>query len=77
MPRITARPRCTTLADNPTVLSQYCNGSRVPPELVSLGYQVPPGISDATVPNPIFNLTPAATVDEGNNWINMSWGPLA
>ncbi len=42
-----------------------------------MGYQVPPGISDATVPNPIFNLTPAATVDEGNNWINMAWGPLA
>ncbi|PYU64812.1 MAG: hypothetical protein DMG49_25695 [Acidobacteria bacterium] len=38
---------------------------------------MPPGISDATVPNPIFNLTPAATVDEGNNWINISWGPLA
>jgi hypothetical protein len=62
---------------NPTVLSQYCNGSRVPPELGSMGYQVPPGISDATVPNPIFNLTPAATVDEGNNWVNISWGPLA
>jgi len=42
-----------------------------------MGYQVPPGISDATVPNPIFNLTPAATVDEGNNWVNISWGPLA
>ncbi|HST09947.1 MAG TPA: hypothetical protein VLL05_06205, partial [Terriglobales bacterium] len=25
----------------------------------------------------VFNLTPAATVDEGNNWINLSWGPLA
>jgi hypothetical protein len=59
------------------VVSQYCNGSRIPPELGSAGYMVPPGISDATVPNPIFNLTPAATVDEGNNWINMSWGPLA
>jgi hypothetical protein len=65
-----------TLA-NPTVLIQYCNGSRVPPELGTAGYLMPPGISDATVPNPIFNLTPAATVDEGNNWINMSWGPLA
>jgi hypothetical protein len=64
-------------ASNPTVVSQYCNGSRVPPENGGLGYQVPPGISDATVPNPIFNLTPAATVDEGNNWINISWGPLA
>src|SRR5207253_8539 len=65
------------LASNPTVVSQYCNGSRVPPEFGGMGWQVPPGISDATVPNPIFNLTPAATVDEGNNWINISWGPLA
>jgi hypothetical protein len=64
------------LGVNPTVVSQYCNGSRVPPELGSMGYQVPPGISDATVPNPIFSLSPAATVDEGNNWINLSWGPL-
>ncbi len=64
-------------ASNPQVVSQYCNGSRVPPEAGGLGYNVPPGISDATVPNPIFNLTPAATVDEGNNWINLSWGPLA
>jgi hypothetical protein len=62
---------------NPTVLSQYCNGSRTPPEFQSLGYQVPPGIADATVPNPIFSLTPTATVDEGNNWINISWGPLS
>ncbi len=64
-------------ANPPLFLSQYCNGSRVPPEFDSMGYQVPPGISDATVPNPVFNLTPAATVDEGNNWINISWGPLA
>jgi hypothetical protein len=68
-------------ASNPTFLSQYCNGSRVPPEIAAvgggLGWQVPPGISDATVPNPVFNLTPAATVDEGNNWINLAWGPLS
>jgi len=72
---------------NPNVVSQYCNGSRIPPEYVTAcppgtgcsaaGYFMPPGISDATVPNPIFNLTPAATVDEGNNWINMAWGPLS
>ncbi len=62
---------------NPTVVSQYCNGSRTPPEYATGTWQVPPGISDATVPNPIFNLQPAATVDEGNNWINISWGPLA
>ncbi len=62
---------------NPTVVSQYCNGARTPPEAGgNAGWQVPPGISDATVPNPIFNLTPTATVDEGNNWVNISWGPL-
>jgi len=66
---------------NPTVVSQYCNGSRQPPEACAgvaggCGWNVPPGISDATVPNPIFNLTPVATVDEGNNWINLRWGPL-
>src|SRR5262249_543337 len=39
---------------------------------------VPPGTNEANaVPNPVFSLTPAATVDEGNNWINMRWGPLA
>jgi hypothetical protein len=59
------------------VVSQYCDGSRIPPEFGGTGYQVPPGIADATVPNPIFSLTPAATVDEGNNWVNISWGPLA
>ena len=64
----------------PNFISQYCDGSRVSPEtpgLAAAGWQVPPGISDATVPNPIFNLTPAATVDEGNNWVNMRWGPLS
>jgi hypothetical protein len=65
------------LARNPAVVSQYCNGSRVPPENGGFGYQVPPGISDATAPNPIFSLTPNATVDEGNNWVNISWGPLS
>jgi hypothetical protein len=62
---------------NPTVVSQYCNGARTPPEAGGYaGWQVPPGVADATVPNPIFNLTPTATVDEGNNWVNISWGPL-
>jgi hypothetical protein len=72
---------------NPEVQSQYCNGSRQPPEACAsagggnnnggCGWAVPPGIADATVPNPIFNLTPVATVDEGNNWINLRWGPLS
>jgi hypothetical protein len=62
---------------NPNFVSSYCDGSRQPPEFGASGWQVPPGISDATVPNPIFNLTPVATVDEGNNWINLRWGPLS
>src|SRR5262249_972376 len=70
-------PGASNLGGNPAVFRQYCNGSRVPPEFGGSGYNVPPGISDATVPNPIFNLTPTATGDEGNNWINISWGPLA
>ena len=68
----------------PPVVAQYCNGSRVPPECTAAdgcggpkGFGVPPGISDAVTPNPVFSLTPSATVDEGNNWINVSWGPLA
>jgi len=64
------------VATDPTMISQYCNGARVPPENLGAGYNVPPGIADATVPNPLFDLTPVATVDEGNNWINIQWGPL-
>src|SRR5205807_9549612 len=62
---------------SPNFVRPYCGGARVPPENGGLGYNVPPGIADATVPNPIFNLTPAATVDEGNIWINIAWGPLS
>ncbi len=64
-------------ASNPNFASQYCNGSRQPPEFGQSGWSVPAGIADATVPNPIFNLSPVATVDEGNNWINLRWGPLS
>jgi hypothetical protein len=66
------------------VIAQYCNGSRVPPECTASdgcggphGFGTPPGIADALTPNPQFSLVPSATVDEGNNWINVSWGPLA
>jgi hypothetical protein len=74
----------TNHATAPGFVGQYCNGSRVPPTCTVAdgcggpsGYGVPPGIVDASAPNPVFSLTPAATVDEGNNWINVSWGPLA
>src|SRR2546429_9632278 len=38
---------------------------------------VPPGIADSLAGQPLFSLVPSATVDEGNNWINVSWGPLS
>ncbi len=69
---------------NPGVIAQYCNGSRVPPECTLAdgcgglhGFGVPPGIPDSLAGAPLFSLVPSATVDEGNNWINVSWGPLS
>ncbi|MBI3449616.1 MAG: hypothetical protein HY049_11965 [Acidobacteria bacterium] len=71
------------LAADPNVAREYCNGSRVPPECGAgngcygtTGYIVPPGVAQENIPNPVFSLTPAATVDEANNWINMAYGPL-
>jgi hypothetical protein len=63
---------------SPAFASQYCNGSKQPPELGAGGYSVPPGVNEFNAfPNPVFTLTAAGVVDEGNNWINVSWGPLA
>jgi len=63
----------------PTFAARYCNGSRVPPEFGgAAGWQVPPGTIETNGrPHPVFSLTPSATVDEGNNWINLRWGPLS
>ena len=61
------------------VNAQYCNGSRVPPENGGHGYLSPAGRSETTGLSPVFvfnNITPAATVDEGHNWINLTYGPL-
>ncbi len=70
------------LSNDPDVVKQYCNGSRIPPEGGGLfaGFNVPPGHSETTGLYPVFSLnqiTPAATVDEGNNWINLGFGPLS
>ena len=46
-------------------LQQYCNGSRVAPEV--------PGVLN---PPSVKNLQVAATVDEGNNYVNLRYGPL-
>jgi hypothetical protein len=56
-------------AEDPRGLGDGCGGPK--------GFGVPPGIADAVTPNPTFSFAPSATVDEGNNWINVSWGPLA
>ncbi len=51
----------------------------MPPENGGHGYQSPPGRSETTGLSTLFvfnNITPAATVDEGNNWINLTYGPL-
>jgi hypothetical protein len=70
--------RVNTASFSPGVFHQYCNGSKRPPEAGASGwYNVPPGTNESNVPIPIFNLTAGATVDEGNNWINISWGPLS
>ncbi|KWB80279.1 hypothetical protein WL40_29360 [Burkholderia ubonensis] len=70
-------PGANNRGTNPSVVSQYCNGARVPPEGGGNGFAVPPGISDTILPNPLFSLLPSAVPDEGNQWINMSYGPLS
>jgi hypothetical protein len=86
----------TNSSANPGLVAQYCNGSRVPPEIapqlctsnaiaagciqpgtVGVSMTVPPGVPDTGQYHPAFTLQPAATVDEGNNWINMFYGPLS
>ncbi len=79
----------TNISGNPQLNHQYCNGSRIPPEACgtdksatacyhNLGWQVPPGTNESNaLPTPQFSLSPSATTDEGNNWINLRWGPLA
>jgi hypothetical protein len=73
------------LAPAALVGSIYCDGARVPVEAVSSGgvpfaggWQVPPGTNETNaLPAPAFTLMPAGTVDEGNNWVNLRWGPLS
>ncbi len=75
-------PGQSNLGGDPTVIRQYCNGSRLPPEGGGLfhGFNAPPGHSESTGLYPVFALnqvTVASTVDEGNNWINLGYGPLS
>jgi hypothetical protein len=83
----------TNSGASPAVVQQYCNGARIPPEgcanvdpndafglLRCKGYDAPPGRSETTGTYPVFSLNQvivAPTVDEGNNWINLTYGPLS
>jgi hypothetical protein len=73
------------------VIGQYCNGARIPPEQCATGqgandpgmckgYFTPAGQSETVGVAPVFvfnGIQASATVDEGNNWINMTYGPLS
>jgi hypothetical protein len=72
------------------VIGQYCNGARIPPEQCAAGqgandpgmckgYFTPAGQSETVGVAPVFQFNgigASATVDEGNNWINLTYGPL-
>ncbi len=58
----------TNLLTNPQNVSQYCNGSRVNPGMPD---------ADPSAPPIQFTMQPAATEDEGGNWIDVRFGPLS
>ena len=75
---------------NPAVLRQYSNGARIPPENClgvdaidqprCKGYYAPVGRAEFTGLPVEFSLNQvvvAATVDEGNNWVSLNYGPLS
>ena len=79
-----------TVSSGSPVVAQYCNGARVPPENCGaqagqisqascLGYNTPVGASETTTLSQVFafnGIKPTATVDEGQNWLNLVYGPL-
>ena len=78
------------MPDGSPVIAQFCNGARVPPENCAAqegqvtqasckGYNTPVGASETTTLSKVFlfnGIQPTATVDEGHNWLNLSYGPL-
>jgi uncharacterized repeat protein (TIGR01451 family) len=76
--------------NNGTVNAQICNGARMPPEHCTdagidqnspscHGFNAPPGASETTSTGTLFvfnGIQPTATVDEGHNWLNLTYGPL-
>jgi hypothetical protein len=77
------------LGGSSPVIAQACNGARTPPESCNQlanglgqscnGYNAPPGASETTGIAQLFlfnGIKPTATVDEGHNWLNLTFGPL-
>ena len=77
------------IAASSPVIKQTCNGARTPPESCSQlaaglgqnckGFNAPPGASETTSLAQVFvfnGIQPTATVDEGHNWLNLTYGPL-
>ena len=72
------------------VVAQFCNGARMPPEhctdagidngsAACKGFNAPPGASETTGLAQVFvfnGIKPTATIDEGHNWLNLTYGPL-
>ena len=72
------------------LVAPYCNGARMPPEHCTdggidnaspscKGYNAPVGASETTGLTQAFvfnGIQPTATVDEGHNWLNLTYGPL-
>jgi hypothetical protein len=68
----------------PLLCTTNANGNANAPGCIyagAVGIQTNGGVPDSSVPpgNTInsFSISPAATVDEGSNWINMFYGPLS
>ncbi len=84
---ISGDPQNVVTKNNPVTatgtpfIAEYCNGARVAPEKGDAfkGYNAPPGASETTGLATVFvfnGIRPTATVDEGHNWLNLTYGPL-
>ncbi|MGB8693382.1 MAG: hypothetical protein WCD08_07740, partial [Steroidobacteraceae bacterium] len=62
---LTGYATATNTAVDPNLKDLYCNGARVTPEF-----------SANNPPGSVNNLQVAATTDEGNNYVNLRYGPL-
>jgi hypothetical protein len=87
--KVIAASNSNIVGGSSPVISQQCNGARTPPESCTQlanglgqschGYNAPAGASETTNLAQVFvfnGIKPTATVDEGHNWLNLTYGPL-